>query len=401
MISIQHDDKIMKVPSDSLPIYRILYEQMGFTTKWDSQKRTLNLSPLLQDKKIYIVAEAHDFLDSILEKIQTYFRKIGIAIIQLKPNSTLSKAGELSLHITYTISDNLTSQFYISYSGSHSKSWALILQREFEENGFYQEIKQNMKKKPSIPLLEIQCHIPASTKNMEEVQENITQTLISALLRGLTREHPWSLLPYTSADTLSTFLFHSKGDQPAPIQPATMTKSAIPLRAEREKRNLTHISPNQMNAEVYLDYQILVPNEENTPFLVIGSIYIKNTGTSHLLNPVICIHTAPKENVKLSGQIIPPKQVENLGVQSFDGNGVVGWRYLEDDWFEKANQRGEYWVRPIQSLQISPGDQHSFPNFQLSIPKPKDGVSVTIQAIVFFQEQDLQFPSHNKIVLSF
>ncbi|MFJ9497447.1 hypothetical protein [Brevibacillus centrosporus] len=155
----------------------------------------------------------------------------------------------------------------------------------------------------------------------------------------------------------------------------------------------------RLEAEVFLDYTLFHSDLEHRPFLLIGNLYVKNTGTEDLINPIICLRVSPMESIKLGGQILPPNLVETMGVQS--SSGVKGWRYLEDDWFSQAKERGEYWIAPIQPILISPKATEPFQNFQISIKKPENGSIVTVEAVVLFNEQEIHFPANNRIAISF
>ncbi|MED4912172.1 hypothetical protein P9761_28880 [Brevibacillus centrosporus] len=155
----------------------------------------------------------------------------------------------------------------------------------------------------------------------------------------------------------------------------------------------------RLEAEVFLDYTLFHSDLEHRPFLLIGNLYVKNTGTEDLINPIICLRVSPMESIKLGGQILPPNLVETMGVQS--SSGIKGWRYLEDDWFSQAQERGEYWIAPIQPILISPKATEPFQNFQISIKKPENGSIVTVEAVVLFNEQEIHFPANNRIAISF
>ena len=116
------------------------------------------------------------------------------------------------------------------------------------------------------------------------------------------------------------------------------------------------------------------------------------------MNPVICIKITPVQSASLQGQIIPPKMVSSLGTKSMSGE--KGWKYVYDDWRQRIKTNGEYWISPIQVLQIPPGETTMF-NFKINFEQPKDGKSITAQGFVYFQEEKKQFPSNNQISLSF
>ena len=133
-------------------------------------------------------------------------------------------------------------------------------------------------------------------------------------------------------------------------------------------------------------------------YLIEGNLYIKNTGNRALMNPVICIKITPVQSASLQGQIIPPKMVSSLGTKSMSGD--KGWKYVYDDWRERVKTNGEYWISPIQVLQIPPGETTMF-NFKINFEQPKEGKSITAQGFVYFQEEKKQFPSNNQISFSF
>ncbi|MBH8605669.1 MULTISPECIES: hypothetical protein [Thermoactinomyces] len=157
----------------------------------------------------------------------------------------------------------------------------------------------------------------------------------------------------------------------------------------------------EWGADVYFDYQVVVPDSDTDPYLIFGSMVMKNTGRSDLIDPIICLQVNPTEGAQLKGQIVPPKMADTLAVQGFNGDSATGWRYLEDDWMKKVKERGEYWICPIQPLRIAPGEMESFSNFQLSVPKPEKGRTITIQGILFFKDGNFQVPTSNRITISF
>jgi len=101
----------------------------------------------------------------------------------------------------------------------------------------------------------------------------------------------------------------------------------------------------------------------------------------------------------MGGQILPPKLVETMAVQGM--NGLKGWRYLEDDWFTQAMERGEYWIAPIAPVTIAPKATESFQNFQISFLKQDAGKAVIVEGVVVCNNQEVQFSANNRIAVSF
>ncbi|WP_419878837.1 hypothetical protein [Brevibacillus centrosporus] len=154
-----------------------------------------------------------------------------------------------------------------------------------------------------------------------------------------------------------------------------------------------------LEAEVYFDYTLIHSDSEDRPFLLIGTLQVKNTGTADLYNPIVCLRVTPADSIKMGGQILPPKFVETMAVQG--ASGLSGWRYLNDDWFVQAQERGEYWIAPIQPVLIEPKATEAFQNFQISFLKQPSGKGVTVEGVVLCNNQEVNFSANNRIAISF
>jgi hypothetical protein len=394
----------------SLPIYRLMCEQMGFRTRWDQSEKILHLTPGLHGKKVFLISnKKDDQLTSILENIKTFFSGTGVEFSQSDPNHLPQKSGDIVFQLTRQVHHSVHHpRFHIFHSrGPQGKSWARTFHRELKVNGFTAPIKGEQDKYP-VPRLELRCQFPDEDgKKTEELNEKIAMILASALLRGMTKGNLLALFPYVSAENLRLILPTNRNAFPETESSLTSAMKATSSPADEKQSNqavstsVQGASLPEWRADVYFDYQILVPSSKSDPYLIFGNMVIKNTGREDLVNPLICLHVNPIEGTQLKGQIIPPKMVDTLGVQGFNGDGAVGWRYLEDDWIKKVKEQGEYWICPIQSLRIVPGEMESFSNFQLSIPKPEKGKTITMQGMVFFKDGNLQVPTSNRITISF
>ncbi|MFT4142715.1 MAG: hypothetical protein QM671_27790 [Bacillus sp. (in: firmicutes)] len=157
----------------------------------------------------------------------------------------------------------------------------------------------------------------------------------------------------------------------------------------------------ETKAEVFFDYTLLPPRseEKNSDLLIKGNLYIKNTGTTELINPIICIKMPSNQNISLQGQILPPKMISsalitNEGLQK-------GWKYAHNDWREKVKHKGEYWITPIQELIISPGQNATFSGFNLTIQEMEKTSFCIVSAFVYFNNGKLKYTSNNSITCSF
>lgn len=186
------------------------------------------------------------------------------------------------------------------------------------------------------------------------------------------------------------------------VQEAVETAETVeqPIQLEQPLQPvLVQPIETRIEAEVFFDYTLIHSDSEEKPYLLIGTLQVKNTGTEELYNPIVCLRVTPADSIKMGGQILPPKLVETMAVQGM--NGLKGWRYLEDDWFTQAMERGEYWIAPIAPVSIAPKATESFQNFQISFLKQDAGKAVIVEGVVVCNNQEVQFSANNRIAVSF
>jgi hypothetical protein len=405
----QNGEKKGRIAYSSLLFYQLLCQQAGFRTRWDPRERKLHLVAGLQNRKVYLAPDPQDQdLSDIMEKTEVFFAGTGANLLRLKGNASPPDQGDVCLRVALERIRSDTPRVHILHTpGPRGHTWAHAFRKEFRMGGFTVRVKKHPKQHSHLPLVELRCQLPEGKNRDEEVRERIAFILASALFRGLTGEHPLAALPYLSPESLHHFLPFPTNHARAEEVPKAGTVAAAfgdaDLTAPHEPEVSEESPPPAptRQAEVYMDYHLLTPELEESPYLILGNMLIKNTGSMDLDNPVICLQATPAAGVQLKGRIIPPKMVDALGVQSVDGNSATGWQYMESDWFQQAKERGEYWIRPIRPLRISPGETEIFSNFQIFIPKPEKGGTVTVQGVVFFNDKDLRFPSNNRVTISF
>lgn len=147
-------------------------------------------------------------------------------------------------------------------------------------------------------------------------------------------------------------------------------------------------------AEVFFDYHFLVEPQQSK-IQIFGSVQIKNSGTVPLRNPVICLKFKPgHQQMKITGQILPKNYVETKAV--INREGIKGWRYLKENWYEDFEKKGELWICPIHEMEIFPGEKELLPNLQISFPY-SGGENVTVDAYVLFSGDGLECKANNRI----
>ncbi|WNB90577.1 hypothetical protein [Bacillus sp. NEB1478] len=166
---------------------------------------------------------------------------------------------------------------------------------------------------------------------------------------------------------------------------------------EEEEPGKTDSEPRQkeeFNSMSFFDYSVIF-TQERTGF-VRGSFYIENTGTKPLDNPYICFRFEPAEALALKGKIISliasPTQEEIS--QSI-------WIYMDDnEWAEKARERGEIWICPLRETKLNSGDRISLDDFQIPI-KSKIDENITVEAFVYYHKQNFRAKAVNHISINF
>ena len=252
----------------------------------------------------------------------------------------------------------------------------------------------------------LKYHLPPNP-NLEVYKELFSMCIARVILRYFKRQQN-NFFSYLPKNMLENWLVNmTQTPISSPEQYKATQEEGKETRKEKNSQSLKLISQNPpeikreiINAEVFFDYTILIPQSESElkDYLVEGILYIKNTGNQALMNPVICIKITPVQSASLQGQFIPPKMVSSLGTKSMSGE--KGWKYVYDDWRQRVKTNGEYWITPIQVLQIPSGETTMF-NFKINFEQPKDGKSITAQGFVYFQEEKKQFQSNNQISFSF
>ncbi|MCH5586687.1 hypothetical protein MK805_17275 [Shimazuella sp. AN120528] len=408
---IYYDDENKgQLPFHSLPVFQLFCEHIGFQMKWNQQEKILHLAPMLQGKKVYFMPmkqdDNHNFM---LDTTKAFLSDTGIQVTVLQAKSSLPDDGEIMVKLKFNTSDKSTTsrpKFTIFYSqGLIAKKWAEMFAEECQKHGIIARIKEEEKKSP-IPVLELRSRLPEAQGMDRDLEEQISLILATVLLRGCAGGNTFSFLPFLSLDSMKLLFPKEERSSLTPSAPeALQKKKPQPQHTEVPPQNKGNTTANPVpippfRMEVCFDYQIVFPTSEEDDYLVLGNMYLKNTGMGALPDPHICIQVPPSSHIQLKGQIIPPQMVDTAGVQSFSGDSAVGWTYVDEDWRNKVKELGEYWVRSIQPLIIKPGETIPFSNFQLSVPRDSSG-DIMIEGFVHYKGLNLQYPAANKIALSF
>lgn len=173
-----------------------------------------------------------------------------------------------------------------------------------------------------------------------------------------------------------------------------INRTSEPVFEELDAENNSEPQKKEgFNSACYFDYSVILTKDKKG--FIRGSFFIENTGTETLENPYICFRFQPAEACALKGKIISliasPSQEEMT--QSI-------WMYMDNEWAEKAKERGEMWICPLRETKFKSGDKLSLDDFQIPF---KSGIdeNITVEAFVYFHKQNYRTKAVNHIAINF
>jgi hypothetical protein len=173
-----------------------------------------------------------------------------------------------------------------------------------------------------------------------------------------------------------------------------INRTSEPIFEELDTENNSEPQKKEgFNSTCYFDYSVIFTKDKKG--FIRGSFFIENTGTETLENPYICFRFQPAEACALKGKIISliasPSQEEMT--QSI-------WMYMDNEWAEKAKERGEMWICPLRETKFKSGDKLSLDDFQIPF---KSGIdeNITVEAFVYFHKQNYRTKAVNHIAINF
>ncbi|EJL33156.1 hypothetical protein [Brevibacillus sp. BC25] len=438
------------MPYAALPAFRLFCKQNGFQLKWDSTNKRVDLDSGLKGKVCVLFTgissggTAYEW--EVLGNVQKFLSDSGMEVVLSQNNPTLAKNTDVAIRFSLKEMRALEKTRLIFFQSEDEKRQDLVkcLRTEMQQSGIpclYKVIKNQ--KQSSIVHIQLQLPLYTDVSKRKIYAEKIALHLASGVLEyfqnGL-HIQPMAFLPPNILKLFySTMLFTSdeesqqradekplaeeqitfqESDQPGVEASDSNSEENSESNSEREEllilaeeELLEHVVtihpieevPEQVElrtaAEVYFDYTLIHSESVEKPYLLIGTLQVKNTGNVELKNPIVCLRVSPVDSIKMGGQVLPPKLVETMAVQGT--SGLKGWRYLEDDWFAQAMERGEYWIAPIQPVTIAPDSTESFQNFQISFMKQEAGKGIVVEGVVLCNDQTVHFSANNRIAVSF
>ncbi|MGD6804706.1 hypothetical protein ACQCVK_12045 [Rossellomorea vietnamensis] len=137
----------------------------------------------------------------------------------------------------------------------------------------------------------------------------------------------------------------------------------------------------------YFTYSINLSQDNTKENLLIGTYQISNFGTRPLNSPYICVKLSDGSPFAFSGKYVKNKSVIKRTIPG-------AWELIKEG--EKNN---EYWLKPLETQVLQPGESLSFSNFQLRWHEEED-YSGGLSGFFYCDENKEGTPSLNQIHLS-
>ena len=396
-----NNEEITVIPYHSLVNFQLFCEQHGLHTNWSSVEKKLDLYSDLKQMRIALDPTANTPQNSdFIQTLEQFLSTNGLVKV-IENTESLTTDPYLQIKVeTFENTSEQHAYLLIEHSPGIDERLRNLVRLELTN----EKVPFQLKEINHFPLnpkrgLILKYQLPPNSE-LEVYKELFSLCIARALLRYINRQQN-NFFSYLPKNMLKNWLVNMTH---TPISSPEQDKLPQPQKEGKEKNSIISQNPPEIksiiNAEVFFDYTILIPQLESElkEYLIEGNLYIKNTGNRALMNPVICMKITPVQSASLQGQIIPPKMVSSLGTKSMSGD--KGWKYIYDDWRQRVKTNGEYWISPIQVLQIPPGETTMF-NFKINFEQPSEGKSITAQGFVYFQEDKKQFPANNQISFSF
>lgn len=138
----------------------------------------------------------------------------------------------------------------------------------------------------------------------------------------------------------------------------------------------------------YFNHSIALAKSEKDKHFILGSFTICNYSNNPLSSPIILIKISTDESFDFSGKFKHPKSKEK--------NIHFAWERVDQ---EDGDPMREYWLKPISTKQLQPGETLEFNQFQLNFSS-NQGKNILIEGFIYFQEIKEGLPSLNSINVS-
>ncbi|MCA1036818.1 hypothetical protein LCL90_19425 [Bacillus infantis] len=386
----------------SLMSITLFCEEHGYTAKWEETERKLHIASGRKLESILLAPLSSGVDNAFLETLKGYLEGEGFLAIT---GSQIEEA-KLKPHILLEIAESdqfSLPQLSLEHPSHLDDRVKNALLSELNRRSLPYQIKELKYLNAHSPLrFKMVCKLPKGENSNRDLASIMVRTIVcysNSSRQGQKQRGAFLPLPVMK-NMIRGFLLPDT--QTAEQQPSVQRPAAEkPAVQQAQSGQIFKQKESKADADIVMNYTVLLPRTEETvrEVMINGALFMKNTGNSALIDPVICIKIPPQKGISLQGQILPPKMVEGLAVKGTGGD--KGWKYVYDDWRDRVKAKGEYWITSIPQLEILPGETNAFNALNLSIKEPEENSSILIQAFVYFNEGKYRFSSSNSISLSF
>ncbi|OKO93526.1 hypothetical protein RA955_11430 [Geobacillus proteiniphilus] len=167
-------------------------------------------------------------------------------------------------------------------------------------------------------------------------------------------------------------------------------------QALKEMKNLTQQDKHdEIRAICYFTYSLLLPKTAGHKGTVAANFTIRNMGSVPLDNPFICLRVTPKEHIALSAKLGDGIQYD----QRINPLVMEPWNYMTAQAEQMAEEKGEFWLKPVRVSKIEPGQNLSFSNFQFQIDMGEQPTTYKMEGFFFCQQFPDGMRALNNIVI--
>lgn len=389
------------IPAYSLSAIQFFCTENNYHFNWNKEEQKVEVKSSLHGKKVWLSVNTsnENINHEINEKVKEVLTHYGVGISIMENTEWLSDG---DLFIELVSSTSKSDKRFVSL-GYNEKLKSINVKKnlssykdELHFNGYYL-----IPDRHSIPHLRcsLQC------KDEEFLLNEGPSILTTCVLKTLFGNQKPSLLDLNVLHLLNTTgkLVEDTGINKEEMKkPNRYTqiddKEYEEIKKQKANRKIREAQEKKPSAEIYFDYNLL-PNRKLERYSIKADFFIKNTGNVDLLNPKICFRMNPPDKIEIGGQILPPEMSDIFSIQG--QNGAQGWKYMGEDWLEKAFATGDYWIESIQESIIPPGGKIAVEGLQFTLENLEEQETSTILGFVLFEEQELQLSSNNKIMITF
>ncbi|MFP7222739.1 hypothetical protein [Priestia filamentosa] len=145
----------------------------------------------------------------------------------------------------------------------------------------------------------------------------------------------------------------------------------------------------------YFMYSSIIPSGEEEDVTLIGNAVIKNETEDTVHAPLLCLKVSEPKCI-ISGKIRDSSHKEE---PSLSEQNSEGWEYAVKDWKERVQKNGEYWLKPLKTHEIPPGESVTFDSFQLTLSSSLS--SFILEGYAYTTEFKEGVPFLNKAIFNF